>query len=448
MSIDFESIRELINKHERKKLKSIICSLENNEIANIIERLDNEEAVALIKIMDMDRAADIILELDNDTLKEILKKLDVSHITSLVEEMDSDDATDIVYSIKEEKREKILDKVDEATKEDIEELLHFPPESAGGKMRVDFLYLFEDETVEEALIKLRTWENQQDFEKVEGIFVCDRNNVFKGIVYWKDILFKNPLEKIKSIVKKFPIKAYLYDDQEVVAREAIKKEVGIVPVLDEQQRLRGIITSEDLYEVIQKENTEDLYHLAGLSTEEVAIEGVFKSVRKRIPWLYLNLLTAFLAAGVVGFFTHIIDYHPELAIFMPVVAGMGGNTGIQTITIIVRSLALGEITLNDAGFLLKKEFLVGFINGLGVGMLTGIIGILVGVSPLIGLAVFLAIVINMAIASMNGVVIPLIFKKIGVDPSLASGVLLTTFTDVIGYLSYLGFALLIFRLFT
>jgi magnesium transporter len=280
------------------------------------------------------------------------------------------------------------------------------------------------------------------------LYVVDDRKHLVGVVSLRRLLLVSPETPLKRIMTADLISARVEMDQEEVARQVAAYNLLAIPVTDEENKLVGIITVDDVIDVIKDEATEDIYRLAGVAGDERAFTPALESLRKRLPWLAINLVTAFLAAAVVALFEPQIDLFPVLAIFMPIVAGMGGNAGTQTLTVIVRGIALGELTWSNSRKALLKEVAVGTGNGLVLGIIAALVVWITRDSPVLGAVLGMAMIINMFVAAAAGTLVPLGLRAVNVDPALASSVFITTMTDVFGFFSFLGLAAMFARYLT
>jgi len=299
-------------------------------------------------------------------------------------------------------------------------------------------------TVGEAITALQS---SRDVEMVFYLYIVDARRHLVGVTSLRRLLLVSPETPLKRIMTPEPISARVDMDQEEVARLVASYNLLAIPVVEESNKLVGLITVDDVIDVIKDEATEDLYRLAGVSSDERVFTPAGESLRKRMPWLIVNLATAFMAAAVVGIFQNTISAWVALAVFMPIVAGMGGNAATQTLTVIVRGIALGELTWGNSRKALNKELLVGVGNGLVVGTIAALVAWVMNGDPRLGIILALAMVVNLFVAGLAGTLIPLGLKAIKVDPALASAVFITTFTDVAGFASFLGLATLFLRYF-
>jgi len=304
-------------------------------------------------------------------------------------------------------------------------------------MNPNVFALSEDITVGEAITEIQS---NRDVEMVFYLYVVDERRHLVGVVSLRRLLLVSPETPLKRIMTADLISARVDMDQEEVARQVAAYNLLAIPVVDAENKLVGIITVDDVIDVIKDEATEDIYRLAGVAGDERAFTPAAESLRKRLPWLGINLLTAFLAASVVALFEGTIDLFPVLAVFMPIVAGMGGNAGTQTLTVIVRGIALGELTWSNSRKALLKETMVGLGNGVVLGAAAAAVVWIVRGNPTLGLVLGTAMIINMFVAAAAGTLVPLGLRAANVDPALASSVFITTMTDMFGFFSFLGLA--------
>jgi magnesium transporter len=318
---------------------------------------------------------------------------------------------------------------------DVGELLEYPEKTAGRIMNPKVFALSEDMTAAEAIAALQA---SRDVEMVFYLYVIDGRRHLVGVVSLRRLLLVPPETPLKRIMTTDLISARVDMDQEEVARQVASYNLLAIPVVDEENKLVGVITVDDVIDVIKDEATEDVYRLAGLASDDRVFTTPNESLRKRLPWLLVNLVTAFVAASVVKLFEGTIGVVTSLAVFMPVVAGMGGNAATQTLAVIVRGIAIGELTWSNTRQALIKEALVGLGNGVACGIVgAGVVWLMQG-TPWLGLILGMAMIINMFVAATAGTLIPLALRALKVDPALASSVFITTLTDVFGFLSFLG----------
>lgn len=434
-----EIVEPLVEQGDYKRAALLLAHKHPRDVAFVLERLPKERLIKVFKLLPLELQADALLYLDENLLDSILKTLSHKDLSELVEELDVDDAADILSELSEDERMEVLSFVPQTERREVETLLKYKENTAGGIMTTDFVSMPSSATVGEALKILK----KKDIE-VSSIYVVDERGHLLGEVYLRDLLRADPHTRLIELTREVPW-VYVDQDQEEVVRMVEKYDVFSIPVVDRNKRLLGIVTVDDILDVLEEEISEDIYKLGGFGSVVSIFTPPIKSASKRLPWLLINLVTAFISASVVGFFRNTIESFVFLAMFMPVVAGMGGNGATQTLAMTVRSLALGEVTLRDVKRILLREIVVGIIIGVVVGLVTGMVAFIWIHNFFFGVLVFIALLGNMIIACMFGFLIPIVLKALGQDPALASGVIVTTFTDVTGFLLLLGIATLTAR---
>ncbi len=443
-------IRELVEKiigyletGEVEEIGKIMAELHPADIAAVIEALPSEETAPVFLLLPTDLAADVIVELSDEHIDTLLGQIDSKKLSGLARSMDSDEVADIVAELPAEQRAQVLSALPVEDSTEVKELLRFPENSAGGIMDINFTSVSKGMTVASAVNLLRQTSPEPD--QLYYVYVLDDHRKPIGYVTLADLLLASQEEPIESIAKEFPDLVRLEDDQERVASIINKYDLLGVPVIDDRGAIRGVVRIDDAIDVIEEEATEDILRMGGADATESVFTPTRRSVGKRLPWLYVNLVTAILAAGIVGLFTKTISAAVTVAVFMPVVANMGGNAGTQTLAVTVRGLALGELTYHNTWSFVLKEALVGLMKGLAVGVVTAGVAYLWGGSVALGLITGLSLVINILIGSLMGVMVPVTLRRMKLDPALASGVFLTTVTDAVGFFSLLGLATLFLR---
>jgi magnesium transporter len=383
-------------------------------------------------------------ELGPETAAQLLAGRSAEEIAKLVQELPSDDAAAVIDNLPEELSTAVLELMGRKESGEVENLLEYPERTAGRIMNPHVFALAEDLTVGEAIIALQA---SRDVEMVFYLYIVDGRGHLVGVTSLRRLLLVSPETPLKRIMTADPISARVDMDQEEVARLVASYNLLAIPVVDEHNKLAGVITVDDVIDVIKDEATEDLYRLAGVSSDERVFTPAAESLRKRMPWLIVNLATAFLAAAVVGVFQNTIEGWAALAVFMPIAAGMGGNAATQTLTVIIRGIALGELTWGNSRKALVKNLIVGVANGVVTGTIAALIAWAMHGDVRLGVILGLALVMNLFVAGLVGTLIPLGLKAMKVDPALASTVFITTFTDVCGFASFLGLATLFTRYF-
>ncbi len=413
------------------------------DVADQIERLPVEEAEVEFRDLPMHEQAAVMAEIDEEARPALLEKLEPAEVANLVRELPHHEAADVVGSLAPEARPAVLSQLSSQERAELSQILSYPPESAGGIMSDQFIALREDMTIEDAQKLLRSRDHSAGQQQVAYMYVVDVQRKLLGIISIHDLVFSPLDRRIREIMRPDVKQVWVDDDQEKIAQLFEHYHYMALPVLDRERRLVGIVQANQVVEVIRQEATEDMQLMVGLSGEERALTPWRHSMRRRLPWLCINLATAFLAASVVGLFEETIAAWTALAIFLPIVAGQGGNAGAQTLTVIIRDMALGELPPGEGKRALFKEVLLGLANGLVIGLIVGLAGYLWKGSYLLGAIVSVAMVLNMVAAGISGVLVPYTLKALRVDPALASSIILTTVTDVAGFFFFLGLAALV-----
>ncbi|GIW19552.1 magnesium transporter [Tepidiforma sp.] len=430
----FDDARALAASGEWAKLVALVTSLHPADLAELVLELPEEERVALLDHLPTDVVAELFEYVEDDDLRELIKSVGVKDLPAVLEEAEDDVAADVIQQLEPEEQAETLAQMDRG--EEVAELLQYGDESAGGIMSRGFVALNENISVQQAIDYLRVL--RPPSERAYYLYVVDNDRVLQGVVSIRDLLVSSPKTLLKEITQR-DVHAVTTDaDQEEAARILQKYNLLAVPVVDAEGRLEGVMTADDLIDVLQEEATEDMYRMVGLDEAETVLSPVWRSVRRRVPWLLVNLATAFLAALVVRPFEDTISRAAALAVFMPVIAGHAGNTGTQAVTLVVRGMALGDVKVSDWLLVLRKELAFGLIHGVLAGSLTAGMALLLSMNPWLGAVVFTALMANVMIGGIMGAIIPLTIKRLGGDPAVASSIWLTTFTDVMGFLMLLG----------
>jgi magnesium transporter len=402
--------------------------------AEILAELEPEQQAAILDRLQTEELAEVFEQLDEEDMADVAQHLDTETLADVLDEMEPDMAADLLGELEPEQAAEVLDQMEEP--EDVATLMTYPPDTAGGIMNAAPPSLRRFWTVTEAVRFLK--EHYRDEDQFFYIYVLDRFSRLIGLVNLRSLILADPEQTVEEIMDRTVISAVATADQEVVAQILQRYDLLQVPIVDEEQRLIGIVTVDDIVDVIEEEATEDIYKLAQVSPDSEVFSPVRQSVRNRTPWLVVNLGTAFLASAVVSLFESTIAQAAILAAFMPIVAGQGGNAGTQTMTIVVRSLALKEISPRDTAWALWHEFRIGLVNGIIIGVLVALVAWLWQRNPYLGLVIGLAMLGNLVVAAVAGVAVPMALKLLRVDPALASSIFVTTFTDVMGFLLFLG----------
>lgn len=429
-------LKQLLLKGDENEILEIIDTIHPVDILDIIHE-DEESAGIMLQHLSDEVIADIVEEEEDEDKYEILKLFSDVKQKHILEEMSKDEITDLIGELEDEEAKELLAKMSSEDRHDVKELMRYDEETAGGLMTTEFISIHAKNTVRQTLEFLQ---KVADAETAYYLYVTDRQGILKGVISLRDIVSSSFDTNIMEITNPNVISVSYDMDQEEVAHMFEKYGFIMMPVVDEDLRMLGIITIDDIMDVIQEENTEDIHHLGGVGKEERVDSKMGESLRSRLPWLIVNLGTAVMAAAVVSFFEGTISQVVSLATIMPIVAGMGGNAGTQSLTIVVRGISLGDLTKENATRILVKEIGVGILSGVVIGSVIAIGAMLFEGNPIFGVVTGLAMFLNMILANIAGYFIPVILEKCHVDPALASGVFVTTVTDVLGFFFFLGLA--------
>ena len=435
-------LRRLLASGVHGRAERLLKRMAPADIAPLLSGLTREEVATVIDLLFRQRrAARVLRELPAEMLPEIFDALSDERLAGVLHRLEIDDLLELVEWIPEERRSAVVGRLPDAMRAELEKAELYPESSAGRVMQTSFVALDEKMTSQEAIDMLRA--RADDDESILYLYVVDEQRCLRGVVPIRRLVSAPPAHLIRDLMIPDPVSTQPDADQEKVAQIVARYDLLAVPVTDVDGRMLGVITVDDVIDVITEEATEDMYHLAGLSEDDRVFSPAHIAVRKRLPWMFVNLATAFLAAWVVGLFERTLEQVVALAIFMPVVAGMGGNGGIQSLTVITRGIALGEIEFSSGLRAAAKELAVGLVMGAVTGAVAaGLAYVTVGI-PAIGIALFLAMVVTMAAAGLMGAAVPLFLKAARLDPALGAGVIVTTFTDVFAFFSFLGIATLL-----
>jgi len=414
--------------------------LEPADLADVLAALDEEERIELVRALPPEISSQALVEMPEHAHAEAtLAALEPERAAEIVDELEDDDAADLLGELEPEQQEAILAGVED--RRDVDRLLRYDEESAGGLMTTYLVTVTDVDTVAFALEAIRR--QAEDVEDVSEIFVVDAHRRLVGMLPFKQLVLSLPSALVRDVMEPADVRVAPDDDQEEVARKMARYNVPSIPVVDPAGRLLGRITYDDVIDVAEAEATEDLLRFGGVSPDEGLAANWLAAVHSRLPWLYVNLLTGFLAAAVVFYFKGSIERMAVLAVWMPIVAGMGGNAGTQALAVTVRRLSLGQVPSAQVRRLVGKELVVGLVNGIAIGFVLAIVSVLLGESWRLGGVVFLAMSLNLFVAGFAGSFVPVLLERLGIDPAVASSVFVTTLTDVCGFGLLLGLASLV-----
>ncbi len=408
------------------------------DLALQLSDYDDESIQKLCQKLGDEELARILEESELKTQLRIIEFLNNKRILKLFSYMSKDDIVDILGETNVGKAKELINLMKEGDKKIIKQLLGYRDDCAGGIMTTEYIAINSNLIIRDTIKKIK--EIAPKTELIDTIFVVNRNKELIGTAELRDILVAPEEQKLQEITNEHFVYVEPETDQEEVALIASKYDLTAIPVLNKKKAMLGIITIDDIVDVLVEEQTEDVLKMGGVAKEETLDSTILESVKLRLPWLFINLLTAFLASMTVKSFENTIAQVVALSSIMSIVTGMGGNTGTQTVSIIIRNIAMGKVDLKDAFYLIKKQILVGMINGAVIGIVTGIIISIIYGNIYLGIIIFGAMVANLVISGICGTLIPLILRKLKIDPALSSSIFLTTVTDVLGFFIFLSLA--------
>ena len=434
-------LKDYLNAHE-------ISEMHPSDIAKILKGLSDNDFSNAIKLVPKDLVGDVALALPDRYFDEIVENLSVDELSHAVTELESDDQFEFMQELEEANEEvasKVFDTLQEEDKVEITKLQTYGENDSGAYMQLEVFTAYEDEIVQDVIKRFAKLRKDNELENVQNLFITDKDNKLQFTVGLDDLLVfdfsKSVHDNIVSSSDSFEPKAA--EDREnikEVVRYFEEYDLSVMPIVNRYGVLVGRITSDDIYDIINEHATEQMYNLAGVDDEAEEDEEILKAGKKRATWLGFNLLTAIGASFVIGLFAETINSMVALAVLMPIVASMGGNAGTQTLTVVVRQLALGDISQGDAMRIIKKEISISLLNGLLFAIIMGMVAALWFDMNMLGVVIALSMVINIFVAGFFGAVVPLFLKRMSIDPAIGSTVILTTVTDVVGFFSFLALA--------
>lgn len=432
-------VKDYLLKNEDVLLNEYIQELHPADVAEILLELDYEDQERFFSILSWEQAGRVLEEVDSDTFAALIGILKREQKIIILDQMSQDDMVDILADLSEEKRKEIISLLDLENAQEVRELLVYEEDTAGGIMTKDFIAVRKDISVYQAIEDLR--ESAGDAETIYYVYVIDCKERLVGVLSLRELIVSKPNKLIEDIMHEKVISVNIDTDQEEVARLVAKYDLLAIPVVDKNDRLMGIITVDDIIDVIEEEATEDIYKFAGASEIEYTDEDkvssrIYASVKSRLPWLIITMFGGLLSARVIGSYEAVLNKNTALALFMPLLAGMGGNVGTQSSTLTVRGIAMGNIKGKEAFKTLLQEFSVGFLVGLVCSIIAAFVSFFIQRDITLSMVVGIAMWANMITAASIGTLVPLIFKRIGVDPAVASAPFITTTIDITGLSIY------------
>ncbi len=434
-------LQEYLTSHE-------ISEIHPSDIAKILKALDDNEFSDAVKLVPKDLVGDVALALPDRLFDDVVESLSIDELSHAVTELESDDQADFMQELEEVDENiasEVFETLDEEDKQEIIKLQNYAENEAGAYMQFEVFTANENEVVDSVIKRFAKLRKENELENVQNLFIVSKDDRLKYTVGLDDLLIfdfsKTLKENIESSDESFePKVAKDREDIKDVVHYFKEYDLSVMPITNEYGVLIGRITSDDIYDIINEHATEQMYNLAGVDDDAEEDDEILKAAQKRATWLGLNLITAVAASIVIGLFSHTLESMVALAVLMPIVASMGGNAGTQSLTVVVRQLALGDISQGDAMRIIKKEVAISLGNGFLFAIVIGIIASFWFDKGMLGVVIALSMVINLLMAGFFGATIPLFLKKMDIDPAIGSSVILTTVTDIVGFFSFLGLA--------
>ena len=434
-------LQEYINSHLQSEIHP-------SDIAKILKNISDEEFSNAVKLIPKHLLGDVALALPDRLFDDVVENLSVNELSHAVSELESDDQLEFMQELEdvdEDIASEVFESLHENDKEEITKLQKYNEDQAGSYMQFELFTANEDEIVQDVIKRFAHLRKENEVENVQNLFIIDKSNKLQYAVGLDDLLIfdftKSVIDNIDATDDSFePISATDVQSIKEVVHIFEEYDLSVLAITNSYDVLLGRITSDDIYDIINEHATEQMYNLAGVDDDAEDDDEILKAGKKRASWLGINLFTAIAASLVIGLFQDTLQSMVALAVLMPIVASMGGNAGTQTLTVVVRQLALGDISTGDAVRIIKKEVLISLGNGLVFALIIGIIASLWFHTDLLGVVIALSMIINLLMAGFFGAIIPLFLKKMDIDPAIGSTVILTTVTDVVGFFSFLGLA--------
>ena len=426
-----EKLEKLINAGQEIKILTLISRFHPDDIAELLENLEEEEKSKLFRLLDVETASDVIMELNDISRELIIEDMSSEELSEIVDDMPSDDAADFIGDLPEEQKQEILSHLDQEKSEDVQMLLEYPEDSAGGIMQTELISVKQHLTVSAAIDLIRSLSDE--VEDFHNVFATDENEKLVGVLPLRKLILAKPETSISSIMDKSLIYVNADMDQEEVANTVKRYDLISLPVVDSDMHLLGRIMVDDVIDVIQEEDSEDIFRMVGISEEEdVVYSGaIYKVCMTRLPWLVFILFGTLLSGYFLWVYESTLKELLALVTFVPVICAMSGNVGVQSTSIVIRGLATGRIDFLNLKKMVLKELVVGIVIGLICAFIGACIGVLWHGNMIMGVSIFLAMFITITFAAFTGVLIPVFFKKMKIDPAVASGALVTTSNDLI-----------------
>ena len=439
-----DQITRCIKANDTPFLRAVVAELHEADLGDLIAALEPDDRVSLVEMTGTDFDFSALNEVDDTVREEILEELEPETVAEGVRELESDDAVELLETLDEEDQEEILEKLPPSERDVLERSLEYPDNSAGRRMQTEFITVPPDWTVGQAIEYMRDAPNLP--ERFYEIYAVDKAQHWQGAVPLDVLLRARRPVPLAELIDEDRRRVSVLDDLEEVARLFGKYNLVAAPVVDTENRLVGVITVDDVVDVIEEEADEEIKALGGVTSDEQLSDNVWTIAKGRFNWLLVNLATAFLASSVLGLFEGQLEKMVALAVLAPIVASQGGNAATQTMTVAVRALATRELGASNAFRVVLRESMVGLVNGIAFAVITGVAAVAWFRIPGLGVVIGLAIICNLVAGALGGILIPMVLERVRADPAVASGTFVTTITDVVGFFSFLGIATLWFGL--
>lgn len=440
--VELKKLNDALEHGVSPELRTMLNSLPPADTAHLLESSPPKLRSLLWRLVDRDQEGDVLQELGEEVRQFFLERMNIAELKAITEGQDIDDIVDLLQQLPDTITRQVLDSMNSQDRQRVEAVLAYPEDSAGGMMNTDTITIRPNNTVDVVLRYLRRHEGIPD--NTDSLLVVSRRDQYIGRLPLTRLLTTEPGATVREVMLTDldPIPANMEDT--LVAQLFERQDLISAPVVDENGKLLGRITIDDVVDVIREDAEHSMMSMAGLDDDEDTFAPALRTARRRAVWLGFNLITAFIAASVIGLFQETIDKVVALAVLMPIVAGMGGNAGSQALTLVIRGMALGQVSKTNLKWLLSRELVAGFLNGLLWASLVAAIAWFWFGDPLISLVIACAMVINLSIAVVTGAMLPVLLKSLNIDPALAGSIILTTISDVVGFFSFLGLATIFF----
>lgn len=428
-------IKEFLAKRNKEELREILSEFEPVEIAEAIEELSLSERVILFSLLDLETSAEIFEKMEREEQISLLKSISREKGADILEEVSPDERADLFAELPSQLVKKLFSIMEKEEEEETKSLLLYPPNSAGGQMTTEFATISEETAVQEAMNMLR--QNGKEIEMIYYLYIIDKDKRLVGVVSLRELVLAQPFQKMKEIMHPEPISVPLELDQEEVAKEIARYDLIALPVIDKERRIKGIITVDDVIDVIKEENTEDMYKFGAAGEPENYLDQrPVRTAKHRLTWLIILALMSFFSGAIISRYSDSLSKIIPLVFFIPLLMNVAGSAGTQSATVVVRGLATGEVKLRNVWRVVKKEFLVGIIMGMALSLIGLFRALFQQKMLLLGCAVGLSMIVTVTFATTLGSTLPILFKKMKLDPAVISGPLITTILDISTLLIY------------